>query len=171
MARDMTVFVDDDGKAYHFYSSEDNATMIISQLSEDYLKPSGKFIKILNDRSREAPAVFKHQGKYYLITSGCTGWAPNAATVAVAESIWGPWTEKENPCRGAISETKLTFNSQSTYIQPVVGRPGAFIFMADRWNPDNAIDGRYIWLPILWENGLPVIRWMKEWDLNVFRFD
>jgi beta-xylosidase len=145
--------------------------MVISQLSDDYLKPSGKFIKILNGRYREGPAVCKYQGKYFLITSDCTGWAPNAATVAVSESIWGPWTEKGNPCQGAISETKTTFNSQSTYIQPVVGRPGAFIFMADRWNPENAIDGRYIWLPVLWENGMPILRWMGTWDLNVFRRD
>ncbi len=171
MARDMNLFVDEDGKAYHFYSSEDNATMVISLLSDDYLKPSGKFIKILKDRSREAPAPFKYKGKYYLVTSACTGWAPNAATVAVAESIWGPWVEKENPCVGAVSEIKTTFDSQSTYIQPVIGRPDAFIFMADRWNPENAIDGRYIWLPVLWKDGLPVLKWMKEWDLKVFRFD
>jgi len=171
MARDMTLFVDDDGKAYHFYAAEDNATMVISQLSDDYLKPSGKFIKILNGRFREAPAISKNQGKYFLITSDCTGWAPNAATVAVSESIWGPWTEKGNPCKGAESEIKTTFNSQSTYIQPVMGRPGAFVFMADRWNPENAIDGRYIWLPVLWENGTPVLKWMKEWDLGVFRRD
>ncbi len=171
MARDMTLFVDDDGKAYHFYASEDNATMVISELSGDYLKPSGRFVKILNGRFREAPAVCKHRGKYYLITSDCTGWAPNAAGVAVAESIWGPWKESGNPCQGAVSETVLTFRSQSTFIQPVVGRPGAFIFMADRWNPGNAIDGRYVWLPIMWENDMPAIRWMHEWNLDVFRYD
>lgn len=171
MARDMAIFVDDDGKAYHFYAAEDNATMVVSQLSDDYLKPSGKFAKILNGRYREAPAVCKYKGTYYLITSDCTGWAPNAATVAIAESILGPWTEKGNPCKGAESEIKITFNSQSTFIQPVVGRPGAFIFMADRWNPGNAIDGRYIWLPVLWENGLPVLRWIGDWDLDVYRRD
>jgi beta-xylosidase len=171
MARDMTLFVDDDGKAYHFYASEDNATMVISELSGDYLKPSGRFVKILNGRFREAPAVCKHRGKYYLITSDCTGWAPNAAGVAVAESIWGPWKESGNPCQGAVSETGLTFRSQSTFIQPVVGRPGAFILMADRWNPGNAIDGRYVWLPIMWENDMPAIRWMHEWNLDVFRYD
>ncbi len=171
MARDMTLFADDDGKAYHFYAAEDNATLVISELSDDYLKPSGRFIKILKGRYREAPAVFKHQRKYYLITSDCTGWSPNAAEVAVAHSIMGEWTATGNPCRGTESEIKTTFNSQSTYIQPVIGRPGAFIFMADRWNPSNAIDGRYIWLPVLWENGMPALKWMKEWDLNVFRRD
>ncbi len=35
MARDQNLFVDDDGKAYHIYSSEENSTIHISQLSDD----------------------------------------------------------------------------------------------------------------------------------------
>ena len=30
MARDMTLFVDDDGTAFHIYASEDNGTLQIS---------------------------------------------------------------------------------------------------------------------------------------------
>ena len=41
ISRDMTLFKDDDGKAYHIYSSEQNSTLYISLLSDDYLKPSG----------------------------------------------------------------------------------------------------------------------------------
>ena len=48
-------------------------------------------------------------------------------------------------------------------------QPGAFIFMADRWRPANAIDGRYIWLPIQFKNGQPVIEWQDRWDLSVFQ--
>ena len=66
MSRDQTVFVDDDGRAYQFYSSENNATMYISLLTDDYLKPSGRFTRNFIKQSREAPAVFKHDGKYYL---------------------------------------------------------------------------------------------------------
>ena len=45
MSRDQTVFVDDDGRAYQFYSSENNETMYISLLTDDYLKPSGRFTR------------------------------------------------------------------------------------------------------------------------------
>lgn len=38
--------------------------------------------------------------------------------------------------------------------------------MGDRWNPKNAIDGRYIWLPITFENGIPQIHWKAQWSLN-----
>lgn len=36
MARDMNLFVDDDGTGYIIYSSEENATLFISKLNEDY---------------------------------------------------------------------------------------------------------------------------------------
>jgi hypothetical protein len=50
----------------------------------------------------------------------------------------------------------------------VQGKDDCFIYMGDRWNPKNAIDGRYIWLPIQFENDKPTIRWHDEWDLSVF---
>jgi hypothetical protein len=116
----------------------------------------------------EAPSIFKHKGKYYFIASGCTGWAPNAARLAVADDIYGPWTELGNPCVGEGNET--TFDSQSTYILPIEGKKDAFIFMADRWNPENAIDGRYVWLPVQFnENGLPFLEWIDEWGLSFFK--
>ncbi len=166
MARDMTLFVDDDGTAFHVYASEDNGTLQISQLSADYLRPAGKYARVLPGDFNEAPALFKHEGRYYLITSGCTGWAPNAARLAVAESIWGPWKALGNPCAG--KDAGLTFHGQAACVLPVPGKPGAFIFMADRWHPGNAINGRHLWLPIQFKDGRPFMEWRDEWDLSFF---
>ncbi len=166
MARDMALFVDDNGKAYHFYSSEDNATMHISELTDDYLRPSGKYKRLFVGRSMEAPAVFKRKGKYYFIASGCTGWSPNAARSAVAQSIWGPWKELGNPCVGENAEK--TFISQSTYVLPVQGKEDAYIFLADRWNKDDLKNSTYIWLPVEFENEKVVLKWHNEWNLNIF---
>ena len=167
MARDQNLFVDDDGKAYHIYSSEENSTLHISLLSYDFLTDSGIYIRVFPDRYMEAPAMFKHDGKYFLIASDCTGWAPNAARLAWSPSIFGPWEELGNPCVG--EEAELTFRSQSTFVLPVQGKKNAFIFMGDRWTPENAIDGRYIWLPVQFdENGIPYIEWMDEWSIDFF---
>ena len=167
MARDMNLFVDDDGIAYHIYSSEENSTTHISQLTDDYTDYSGKYARFFANRYMEAPTIFKtKEGTYYFIGSDCTGWAPNAARSASAESIWGPWSELGNPCVGKDAE--LTFHSQSTYVLPVQGKENAFIYMGDRWRPKNAIDGRYIWLPIKFENERPIINWHDQWGLNVF---
>ena len=168
MARDMNLFVDDDGTAYHIHASEENATLHISQLSDDYLSFSGKWVRALPGGHNEGPAVFKWKGKYYMITSGCTGWTPNAARSAVADSMLGEWRSLGNPVRGSHEQADTTFESQSTAIFAVEGKPGAFVFMADRWRPQNHADGRYIWLPIQWEGDKPILKWMDEWSLEFF---
>ncbi len=166
MARDMTLFVDDDDVAYHIYASEENGVLQISQLTDDYLKPAGRYIRLFRGRFHEAPAIFKHHGKYWLITSDCTGWAPNTARLSFADSILGTWQEVGNPCIG--TNAALTFGGQSTHILPVAGKRDAFIFMADQWRPENAIDGRYLWLPIQFKNETPFIEWMDRWTLDFF---
>lgn len=166
-SRDMTLFVDDDGRAYHIRSSESNSVIQISQLTDDYLDFSGRYVRALVGHRLEAPAVFKKDDLYYMFGSGCTGWRPNPGHVAVAPSIWGPWTEMVNPCVDDDAET--TYHSQSTYVIPVQGRKDAFIYMGDRWTPDNAIDGRYIWLPVEFdEDGRPILHWYDQWDLSFF---
>lgn len=165
MARDMALFVDDDGRAYHFYSSEENPTLHVSLLTPDYLRPAGRYRRIFVGRSMEAPAVFKRNGKYYLIASGCTAWDPNPARSAVADSPWGPWQELGNPCVGQDADT--TFRSQSTFVLPVPGSEPAFIFMADRWNQWDLADSRYVWLPLEFTGeGKPVLRCRERWSLS-----
>lgn len=173
MARDMNLFVDDDERAYHIYSSEENSTLHISELTPDYLAPSGRFVRAFHGRYMEAAAVFKRDGYYYLIASGCTSWEPNAARCAIAENMLGPWHEMENPCRGINPQNGLgpdkTFGGQSTYVHRVPGLRDAYIAIFDLWNPPNAIDGRYAWLPISF---LPDrsfrISWHESWDLSIF---
>ncbi len=172
MARDMNLFVDDDGKAYHIYSSEHNSTLHISLLSDDYLSHVGTYTRNFPFRWMEAPALFKRKGKYYLIASGCTGWDPNAARSAVADSILGEWTELKNPCVGINPENQLgpekTFGGQSTCVFPVQGKADAYIAMFDIWRPQDAIDGRYVWLPIEFDDQGFTIEWADEWDLSFF---
>lgn len=166
MARDMTVFVDTDEKAYHIHSSEDNLTLHISELTADYLDFTNKWTVVAPAGHNEAPAIFKQDDVYYMITSGCTGWDPNAARSFKSKSIWGPWEELGNPCVG--ENAHLTFNSQSTYVLPVQGKTDSFIFMADRWNPKDPIDGRYVWLPIEIDKGKPILKWYDKWNLGFF---
>lgn len=160
MARDMTLYKDDDEKAYLIYSSESNKTMQVCLLSDDYLYPTTTYSRITSAHDREAPAVFKYNNKYYLITSDCSGWSPNPATYAVADSLLGEWKQYGNPCKGSGAEN--TFQSQSTYVLPVKDQPGTFIFMADKWNKLNLEESGYIWLPLKMADGKPIIEWVKK---------
>lgn len=166
MSRDMTLFVDKDGSAYHVYSSRENHDLRITKLTDDFLNATREDT-LLFSNLREAPALFCYQDKYFLITSGCTGWAPNKASLHTASSLWGPWTAiPGNPMKGEGED--LTFGGQSTYIMPLAGKKDAFIFMADKWNSRNLKDSRYLWLPVQFHDGLPVVEWTNQWDLQIF---
>ena len=172
MARDMNLFKDTDGTAYIIYSSEENLTLYISRLNDEYTYLATDpekavygvdFIRLFPGAQREAPALFLRDGKYYLMTSGCTGWAPNQARFYVSDSVMGEWESKGDPCLD--DENHTTFESQSTCIfrDPA---SGTWIYMGDRWFADALHDSRYIWLPIEFkENGDMEISFVSEWQL------
>ncbi|MEI9944989.1 MAG: glycoside hydrolase family 43 protein [Chitinophagaceae bacterium] len=158
MSRDMTVYKDEDERAYLIYASESNKTMHVCLLADDYLSPTTTYTRITSADNREAPAVFKYNKKYYLITSDCTGWSPNPATYAIADSLLGSWQPMGNPCVGKAADS--TFSSQSTFVLPIQGQKDKFLFMADRWNKTNLPDSRYIWLSLKMIADKPVIEWV-----------
>jgi hypothetical protein len=159
---DMTLFVDDDGKAYHIFAGENDNTLYVGLLDDTYLKHSKVFSRKFVNLRREAPAIMKHDKKYYLVTSGCTGWSSNIAEYAVADSILGEWQILGNPCVGEGSD--ITFEAQSTFLLPMTGESSNFIFLADKWNKTNLEDSRYVWLPGKFENGKMIIEWRKQWS-------
>lgn len=168
MSRDMTLFVDDDEQAYHITASEENQTLLISILSDDYLSVTDDYVRIFQGQTNEAPAIFKKDGKYFMFSSYTTGWNPNPGRLSVSDNIMYGWKALENPCRGNEQEKKTTFQSQSTYVLPVVGKKNAFIYFGDRWKPENHIDGRYVVLPVEFDNGIPFLKWYDKWNLNFF---
>jgi len=190
MLRDMTLYVDDDGneatndKAYLIYSSEENVTTVIMMLNDDYTGPAqndkgqtldGIHYKRVFSYKREAPAIFKQDGAYYMISSGLSGWNPNRAEYHVStQGMFGPWEFKGDPMVNDYEGT--TFRSQSTFVLPYRDGngtlvPNKFIFMADRWYPNNLSDSRYVWLPIELdnENRRIAVSWHDEWDTSLFK--
>ncbi len=158
-SRDMTVYIDGDGVGYLFSSSDANATMLVSRLNEDYTDVDGFCVSVLTDQYREAPAVFK-SGKYYMISSGCTGWAPNTALVAESRFIMGKWLLTHDPCRGENAD--ITFFGQSTYVFKEKGR---FYLMLDHWHAEDLKSSGYSILPIeISENGKVTVPWKDEFN-------
>jgi hypothetical protein len=174
MARDMNLFVDDDGTAYIIYASEENRTMYISKLNRDYTYLSARpenavqgkdFVRTLACNQREAPAMFKSEGRYYLLTSGATGWDPNPARYATSENVLGQFTDRGNPISG--SGAANTYSSQSTTVIPYDQKQNKFIFMGDRWTPSDLANAPYVWMPMSFgEGGSLSIGPDQEWTLG-----
>lgn len=162
MSRDDTLFKDDDGKAYFLSAANENADLILYELSSDYLTIARQVAVLWAGAKREAPALFKHDGRYYLITSACTGWDPNQAQYATATSIGGPWSSLQNIGNGT------TYDTQSTYVIPVVGtKTTTYVYAGDRWQDPDLASSKYIWLPLKLNGTKLSLDYYDKWQLNV----
>ena len=173
--RDMNLFQDDDGTAYVIYSSDGNTNTYIVKLNQEYTNISKSdgdtpiegidYIVTFIKNSREAPALFKANNKYYMITSGCTGWSPNPAQYAISDKVLGEWKIVGNPCTDEGSFT--TYDTQSTCVYKI--SEDEYIYMGDRWFSNALRDSRYVWLPIEFDmDGYIYIRKYSNWDLDIF---
>ncbi|WP_405930630.1 RICIN domain-containing protein [Streptomyces sp. NBC_00827] len=146
MSRDITVFVDTDGTGYMISAARENYDLQIYRLTADYTGIAALAADPWHNGHREAPALFKRNGVYFMLTSGATGWSPNQQQYATATSITGPWTAMTN-----VGDS-TTYGSQTAYVLPVQGTSGtSYLYMGDRWG--NAFggtvnDSRYVWLPL-----------------------
>lgn len=153
------------------YSADGQYPYILADATTDAPVRGEDFQIVKQNGSLEAPAVFQYDGRYNIIASGATGWAPNKQTYYTADSMLGSWTrgvEKDdvnentwynNMPEGAdgllsVGDTRgTTFGSQSASVLAVDQEKGHFIYLGDRWDSGKA-DSTYVWLPLtIGENG------------------
>lgn len=197
MARDMNLYVDSgkdlnqDGvdDAYLIYASNENRDLTISLLDRTYTKlvtptgqqklgvnvAAGDTYNIAASNSKESPAPFKWNGRYYIIYSGTTGWAPNENKYAVSQSdnILGPYQEIGTPfIKGnqANQSPSNSFVTQSSTVVPYDPDHGVFLYWGDRWfNPDKGNDisqSRYVMTPMQIINGQVRVLPASDWKLE-----
>ncbi|SEE33074.1 RICIN domain-containing protein [Streptomyces sp. Ag109_O5-10] len=146
MSRDLTTFVDTDGTAYMVSAANENADLHIYKLTADYTGIAGLVANPWAGAGREAPALFKRGGVYFMLTSAATGWNPNQQKYATAGSLAGPWTSWTN-----VGDS-TAYGSQTAYVLPVSGTSGtSYLYMGDRWGNSfggTVNDSRYVWLPL-----------------------
>ncbi|MEU1041485.1 RICIN domain-containing protein [Streptomyces sp. NPDC005551] len=146
MSRDLTVFVDTDGTGYLVSAARENYDLHLYRLTADYTGIAALTANPWPGGHREAPALFKRGGVYFMLTSGATGWNPNQQQYATATSLTGPWSAMKN-----VGDS-TAYGSQTAYVLPVQGTSGtAYLYLGDRWG--NAFggtvnDSRYVWLPL-----------------------
>lgn len=157
MSRDCTLFLDDDGTAYFLSASRDNADLKMYRLAPDFLNVEAEVSTLFPGEYREAPAVFKRDGRYYMLSSFCTGWAPNQGKYSVADRMDGRWS--------LLSDfgDATTFDSQPAFVQPLAD--GRYIYIGDRWcgGGEKYFDSTYVILEIHFtESGEPWIEFEEN---------
>ncbi|MEW2115489.1 RICIN domain-containing protein [Streptomyces sp. NPDC005474] len=165
MSRDITVFVDTDGTGYMISAARENYDLQIYRLTDDYTGIAALVADPWHDGHREAPALFKRDGVYFMLTSAATGWNPNQQQYATATSVTGPWTAMKN-----VGDS-TTFGSQTAYVLPVQGSSGtSYLYMGDRWGNSfggTVNDSRYVWLPLSFPTATTMsMSWSPEVTLD-----
>ncbi|KAI0797866.1 galactan 1,3-beta-galactosidase [Abortiporus biennis] len=158
-SRDEGLFLDDDTNAYLLYASDNNQNFKITRLDADYYNVT-TVVTQMNGATLEAPGIIKKNGKYFLIASHTSGWDPNPNKFFSSSSISGGWTSEADI---APSATRTWF-SQNAYDLPL-GSNG--IYMGDRWRPSLLGSSSYIWYPLDFSSGNPMIVHADVWNVNV----
>lgn len=159
MSRDCTLFQDNDGTAYFISASRNNADLHIYRLTNDYMNVEKMIQRLWQGEYREAPAVIKTNGKYYMLSSDCTGWAPNQGKYAVASSMEGIWS------------TLMEIGDETTYqSQPafIINYNGRILYYGDRWggSGEKYLESGYVIYPLkIQEDGL-IMEYVEEIDLD-----
>ena len=168
---DFAMFQDDDGTLYHLAVRKPDKAFVVGKMQDDYLLPAGPYeVAAGITRATEAPAVLKRDGRYWLLASGSTGWAPNAARSFSAASLYGPWVDHGNPCEGVNPHNglgpELTYGGQSTFILSLPGPTATHLALFDINKPDHPYESLHVWLPISFETGRMTIPWRDQWSLE-----
>ncbi|XP_065174723.1 uncharacterized protein LOC135804712 isoform X1 [Sycon ciliatum] len=161
---DMSLFYDDQSDDAYLVRSVRNQFAGISKLTDDFLNTTG----ITSQGPRiEGQAIFRRNGKYYMIGSHLTGWSANPAVMSVADKtdtlVDAKWTVLGNP-----TGDSTTFHSQSTFVLTYTHPSGKVLnmFMADRWKAPDVKDADYLWLPFVEESGKLNITYVDTWKVK-----
>jgi hypothetical protein len=163
MSRDDTLFKDEDGTAYFISATNENWDLAVYELTDDYLDVARQVTTLWVHGHREAPAMFKdEEDRFFLITSGCTGWDPNQGQYAYSTAVGDGWSDLIN------FGDSITYDTQPTYVIPVIGtKTTTYVYAGDRWQDPELVDSKYIWLPIKKSGTDLSLDYYDEWQLNV----
>ncbi|WP_243075511.1 family 43 glycosylhydrolase [Microbacterium sp. SS28] len=165
-SRDFTLFQDEDGTAYLVSVARSNLDINVYRLTDDYTNVEERVNVLWPGQRREAPAILKDDGKYYIYTSGQSGWAPNQGKWSVMSSLED--TSNPSPTLNDYGNN-WTWATQPAFILQVQGtETTTSILVGDRWRPLALGTSETIWMPIVHNaDGVPVPTYNAKFSFDV----
>lgn len=144
---DHDLFIDDDGTGYLAFTDwRKKGSIVVEQLTDDYLSGNGKVSSPVTESRTEAPGLFKRNNIYYITYSdpNCGYCSSTGTSYKTAKSPLGPWSDgkriSENSCGGQPSfVSAMKVNSETIYL-----------YGSDLWNnaAKNEAQANYYWAPL-----------------------
>jgi hypothetical protein len=161
ITRDMTLFADDDGFAWHLFNRAGENGWKLARLDDTFLHHAGDAEHLEAGGFRHAPSIFKWDVNYWLLATDTSGGCAGEPCLYVAPSLHGPWESAGNPCIGSEAQVGSCFNARPSCL---VAGPTGGIFMVADGTPWVSEIGRHVWLPLDFRHGVPELRWRGAWS-------
>lgn len=144
---DHDLFIDDDGTGYLAFTDwRTKGTIVVEQLTDDYLSGTGKVANSITAGNTEAPALFKRKGIYYITYSdpNCGYCAGTGTSYKTAKSPLGPWSE-------GIQISNNSCGGQPSFVSTIkVDSETIYLYGSDLWNnaAKNEAQANFYWAPL-----------------------
>lgn len=159
-SRDCNVFVDDDGTAYFISTTEENQHLGFFRLADDYLSAQS-CTTLFKGMRREAPAIVKVDGTYYMLSSACTGWDPNQCMLSRSTSMLDGWSPLEK-----IGD-RIAYDTQAASILTIRGKKQTtYLYVGDRWMDPDLPRSKTIIFPLVFKDGKCEIIPAQKFQIN-----
>ena len=159
-SRDCNVFVDDDGTAYFISTTSENTNLGLFRLTDDY-RAAAEHTVLQPGQRREAPAIVKVDGRYYMLSSACSGWDPNQCKLTTSTSLTDGWTSLTglgNP---------IAYDTQAASILTIKGtKATTYLYVGDRWQDPDLPQSKTIIFPISFHDGVCEFDYHQQFDIN-----
>jgi len=167
---DMSVFKDDDGKAYYCWEIWNNGatSQALALMTGDYIGLEKK-IQTWSNSDREANNIMKRRGKYYYLTSLMMGIDPTLTKYWTAPSITGPWTTNLVSVILPGDTKNDSWSTQCDFVFAFKGTKDTVqMYDGDRWKQTETIhQGGYAWLPITFSpKDSVIINYYQDWEVD-----
>jgi len=149
-----------------------NLDLAIYKLTPDFLHVERKLCEGFSrfepgNTGHEASHIVKVGDTYYWLFSGLNSWNSTETSYTTAKTLAGPWA----PIKVLRTDppTQDSYNTQHDFIITVAGTEATtYVYAGDRYSQwTNSGTGRNIFLPLLFVNGAPEIKWVDYWWIDI----
>ena len=159
-SRDCNVFVDNDGQAYFISTTEENQHLGLFRLADDYLSAT-EHTQLFPGQRREAPVIVNAQGRYFMLSSACSGWAPNQCKYATSDNLQQGWTQLQD-----VGDATC-YRTQAAAVLEIRGtKQTTYLYVGDRWMDPTLPETKTIIFPISFDGNTCQMHYRDQFEIN-----